>query len=76
MSIEIPTREDFERLAAEVRALRQVVEAATIAPKEQWVSISEAARREGVHPDTIRRRISDGTLKTRGAGKLRRVYLP
>lgn len=74
--VEIPTREDFERLTAEVRALRQVVEAATITRKEQWVSIAEAARREGVHPDTIRRRINDGTLKAHGAGKLRKVYLP
>lgn len=74
--VEIPTKADFERLTAEVRALREVVEAATIAPKEQWVSISEAARREGVHPDTIRRRISDGTLKAKGSGKLRKVFLP
>lgn len=76
MSIEIPTREDFERLAAEVRQLRQVLEGATITPAPEWVSVAEAAKRKGVHPDTIKRRIADGTLKARGAGKLREVYLP
>lgn len=76
MSIEIPTREDFERLAAEVRLLREVLEGATVVPKSEWVSIAEAAKRKGCHPDTIKRRIDAGTLKARGAGKLREVYLP
>lgn len=76
MSIEIPTREDFERLAAEVRLLREVLEGATVTPRPAWVSISEAAKRKGVHPDTIKRRIEDGSLKARGSGKLREVYLP
>lgn len=76
MSIEIPTREDFERLAAEVRALRQVLEGATITPAPEWVSIADAAKRKGCSTDTIKRRIADGTLKARGAGKLREVYLP
>jgi hypothetical protein len=76
MGIEIPTREDFERLAAEVRLLREVLEGATITPRPEWVSIPEAAKRKGVHADTIKRRIESGTLKARGSGKLREVYLP
>ena len=76
MSVEIATREDFERLAAEVRMLREILDGATVIPKPQWVSIAEAAKRKGVHPDTIKRRIEAGTLKARGSGKLREVYLP
>lgn len=76
MSIEIPTREDFERLAAEVRQLREAIEGATVMPRPEWVSIAEAAKRKGVHPDTIKRRIEAGTIKARGSGKLREVYLP
>jgi excisionase family DNA binding protein len=76
MAIELPTREDFERLENEVRQLREAVKGATITPAPEWVSIREAAERKGCHPDTIRRRIDAGELKARGSGRLREVYLP
>lgn len=41
MSIEIPTREDFDRLVSEVRALRQILEAAQ--PRDEWLTIEQAS---------------------------------
>lgn len=76
MSIEIPTRADFERLEARIERLASAIEGATITPAPAWVSVAEAAKRKGVHPDTIKRAIAAGSLKSRGAGKMREVYLP
>lgn len=47
---------------------------ATVSPTVESVSIAQAAEREGVHPDTIRRRIADGTLPAYRVGpKLIRI---
>jgi excisionase family DNA binding protein len=42
-------------------------------PRETYLRIKEAAAQLSVHPDTISRFISAGTLRAVGAGKLLRV---
>lgn len=63
-----PLVESNRRLATEIEQLRRALPA-------QLVSVQEAARVLGVHEDTIRRRIADGTLPSRRVGKRVRVDL-
>ena len=44
-------------------------------PAPESLSVTQAAAREGVSPDTIRRRIADGTIPAHRVGpKLIRIY--
>lgn len=71
--VEIPTREDFARLEAKVEMMIAKIDGATITPAPDWVSVSEAARRDGVSTDTIYRQIKAGERESRGSGKSRKV---
>lgn len=73
MPAQIATTEDLAALHAEIRAIRQMLEGATVIPAPEWVSIKEAARRMNVTPETIRNRIARGQLKSRRAGRMREV---
>lgn len=44
-------------------------------PERRLVTIKRAAEYADVHPDTIRRRIADGTLMRYGKGRMTRVDL-
>ena len=45
-------------------------------PEADALSVTQAAAREGVSPDTIRRRIADGTIPAHRVGpKLIRIYV-
>lgn len=65
----------IEKLTNEIRDLRAEIQGATITPRDEWVSISEAARMMGCSTSTIRRRIDSGELQAKGRDKLRRVRL-
>lgn len=65
--------EHLTALTAEVRALRQAIDRATIKPQPEWLSISKAAAALGVSTATVRRRIESGELQARGSGKMRVV---
>lgn len=65
----------FEQLASKIDRLEKKLDGATIIPKPQWVTVSEAARHYGKHPDTINRWIERGKLESRGEGTLRRVRI-
>lgn len=73
MPAQIATTEDLAALHAEIRAIRQMLEGATVIPAPEWVSIKEAARRMNVKPETIRNRIARGEMEARGAGRMREV---
>ncbi|MEC8629903.1 MAG: excisionase family DNA-binding protein [Pseudomonadota bacterium] len=63
-------------LHAELRAVRQMLTNAQITPRDEWLTIREAAEQLGVSIDTIRRRIETGEVRTNGqTGKMRRVKL-
>jgi excisionase family DNA binding protein len=47
----------------------------TKTPERRLVTIKRAAEYADVHPDTIRRRIADGTLTKYGEGRTQRVDL-
>jgi len=70
MELHIP---ELAALREEIAALRHEVKSLKGGP--EWVRIPEAARRLGVSPDTVRRRIDKGQLESRGSGKLREVKL-
>lgn len=63
-----PLVEANRKLAAEIEQLRRALPA-------QLVTVQEAARILGLHEDTIRNRIADGTLPCRRFGKRVRVDL-
>jgi len=44
-------------------------------PEEEWLTVAEAARRCGCHPETIRKRIRNGTLQARGGGRGREWWV-
>lgn len=73
MGIEIPTREDFDRLVSEVRALRQILEAAQ--PRDEWMTIEQACKEAGVSAATIRKQAREGKIEAKGRGKLRRFRI-
>lgn len=66
---------EIEALRDELRAIRGLIEGATIIPAPEWVSIPDAAAHFGVHVSTIHRKIDKGEIEARGAGKLRRVKI-
>ena len=70
MELHIP---ELAALREEIAALRHEVKSLKGGP--EWCRIPEAARRLGVSPDTVRRRIANGQLEARGSGKLREVKL-
>jgi len=65
----------LEAVTAELRALRAEV-AALHEPRNEWLTIPQAATRLECSTDTIRRRIASGEIEARGIGKTRRVRLP
>lgn len=66
---------DLQRLSDQVDRLTRMVEGATITPAPTWHTISDAARKLGVDPSTIHRKIDRGELKAKGAGRTRRVMI-
>lgn len=58
-------REEFEPLRRALAELR--------GDDREWLRVGEAARRLGVSPRTIQRRIKDGTLETQEFGGVRTV---
>ncbi|MAY32819.1 MAG: DNA-binding protein [Rhodovulum sp.] len=61
---------------AELRALRQMLTNAQITPRDEWLTVAEAAKEIGVSTDTINRRIRNGEMRANGqTGKMRRVKL-
>lgn len=73
--IVVATQSEFDALRDEMRAIRQMLEGATITPPPEWVGIHEAAKHFGVHPSTIHRKIDKGEIQARGAGKTREVKI-
>ncbi len=65
----------FEQLSAKLDRLEKKLDGATVIPKPEWVSITEAAKHYGKHPDTINRWVERGKLEARGEGSLRRVRI-
>lgn len=70
---QIATKGDVAALNAKMDILLDRLSSITAAPREEWLTVPEAARLLGVTPATIRRRISAGALQAKGSGKLRRV---
>jgi len=65
--------ERLDRLEAELRALREQLQGATIVPRPEWLTVAQAADALNVSGETIRRRIASGELEAKGSGKTRRV---
>lgn len=59
---------------ARIEARLERIEAA-LEGKTGWLTIQEAAAREGVSESTIRRRIRSGGIESKGHGKMFRVRL-
>jgi excisionase family DNA binding protein len=69
---------DAETLATLQQHLARIeakIDGATITPAPVWCGITDAARRLGVSPSTIRRKAAMGELEARGTGKTRQVRL-
>lgn len=66
---------EIEALRAEVRALRLMLEGATVTPAPDWVSIGDAAKHYDVDVSTVHRWIGNGRIEAKGAGKMRRVKI-
>lgn len=63
-------------LHAELRAVRQMLTNAQITPRDEWLTVAEAAKELDVSTDTIIRRTKTGEIRTNGqTGKMRRVKL-
>lgn len=74
MPAQIATAEDLAALHAEIRAIRQMLEGATITPAPEWVSIRDYMTRHGIKSaSTVYRKIEAGELEARGRGKSREV---
>lgn len=57
-------------LEREIREMRAMID-----PPKVWGTVAEAADHYGRSKSTIRRRIADGRLESKGSGALRRVRL-
>ena len=69
-------RNALAALHAELRALRQMLTNAQITPRDEWLTVAEAAKELDVSTDTINRRIKTGEIRTNGqTGRMRRVKL-
>ena len=66
---------EIDALRAELRAIRSILEGATITPAPEWVSIERACEIYRVGKSTIYRKINDGSLEAKGVGKMRRVKI-
>ena len=69
--MQIATKDDFDALMAEIRAVRQRLD--ELAPAPQWISVAEYMERKEVSKSTVYRRIKAGELQARGIGKTREV---
>lgn len=67
--------ERLDRLERQIAGLTEALRSATVVPAPEWCSISDAARRMGVSPATIRRKIALGQIEAQGNGKTKRVRL-
>ena len=70
---------DEDRLRALIEdSVRKVLreQHATAAPREEYVSVAEAARQIDVAPATIREWMRDGRLRRYHAGRELRVHVP
>ena len=65
----------LQRMEKSMGDLHARLDGATVVPAPEWLTIAEAAKELGVHPDTIRRRIEAGSLEAKGYGKTRRVKI-
>ena len=58
---------------AKMDMLIAAMRGATVIPEPEWLTVKQAAAKLGCSTSTIQRRIADGTLTAKGAGKLKRV---
>lgn len=65
----------LESLRREIARLHARLDAVTITPRPEWVTVKDAATALDVTPDTIRRKIKSGELQAKGTGKGRMVRL-
>lgn len=70
---QIATKSDLERIETLLLAVTTRLD--QLSPPDVWFSIADAAAKERVSEDTIRRRIREGSLEAKGSGKMRRVRL-
>ncbi len=61
------------QIEAKLDAVLAALRGATVVPAPEWITIPEAAKRLGCSTDTIRRRVTNGSMQARGYGKLKRV---
>jgi excisionase family DNA binding protein len=71
----IDAQELLASIRAELARIEAKIDGATITPAPVWCGITDAARRLGVSPSTIRRKAAMGELEARGTGKTRQVRL-
>ena len=64
---------EIAALRADIADLKAALQAATVIPAPEWVTVADAARRQNVSTDTIRRRVAQGIIQAKGAGKMKRV---
>ena len=72
---ELIDAETLARIERKLDLLNARMERNTLIPAPEWCSITEAAKRLGVSPATIRRKIAAGQLDSRGTGKTKQVHL-
>lgn len=60
-------------IEAKLDSLTAALRGATVIPEPEWLTVKQAAAKLGCSTSTIQRRIADGTLTAKGAGKLKRV---
>lgn len=65
--------EALAALHAEVAALRRAVEAVTMQPKPEWVTIDEYAKMIGRSRKTVLRRIAEGRVEVKHVGGVRMI---
>ncbi len=65
----------LDALLAEVRALRQEIQAVRIQPQPQWLPVKEYAAHVGRSVSTINRWIAQGRLEVKSVGNIRMVRL-
>ncbi len=67
--------ETLARLERKLDLIHADLRGSKVIPAPEWCSITEAAKRLGVSPATIRRKIAAGQLDSRGTGKTKQVHL-
>lgn len=76
MQVDLATKADIDELRVMMQKVLENQSLSEMVPKPEWLTISEAASKLRVSESTIRRRIDQGDLEAKGAGKLRRVFIP